>query len=85
MKKFALYERSQKTDEHYVISRLSYDSRPLLLRLLHGKNSPEGVHSFMLMENDIDGIEWTQFSVMELISFLKIIGGGFLEIWLILA
>ena len=81
MKKFALYERSQKTDEHYVISRLSYDSRPLLLRLLHGKNSPEGVHSFMLMENDIDGIEWTQFSVAELISFLKIIGGGFLGMW----
>ena len=73
IKKFALYERTQKTKEHYVISRLSYNSRPLLLRLLHGKNSPESSHTFILMENDIDGIQWEQFSNEELMSFLKII------------
>lgn len=48
IKKFALFEKTLKSSDHEVLCRLSYNSRPLLLRLIHGKNSLEKEHTFIL-------------------------------------
>ena len=37
MKKFALYQRIQKTACHHIVERLEYNCKPLVLRLYHGR------------------------------------------------
>jgi len=73
IRKFAIYERKQKTKEHYTLERLTASHRPLLLRLMHGTNAPDAEHVFVFQEADIDGVQWEQFNFTELHSFLKII------------
>lgn len=93
IKKFALYQRIQKTATHHIIERLEYTCKPLVLRLYHGRSSTvvqkesskvvqsSGVsssymnepHQFLLKEADVDGIQWDQFNINELVSFMTII------------
>ena len=66
------YQRIQKTENHHIVERLEYASKPLIHRLVHGRSGKEGDHTFHMKESDSDGIQWDQFNQLELVSFLKI-------------
>ncbi|XP_062842875.1 ras association domain-containing protein 1 [Trichomycterus rosablanca] len=68
--KFALFERSERSEQVYV-RKLRDDERPLLLRLCAGPS--EDSLSFVLKENETGDVNWDAFSLPELSNFLRIL------------